>query len=199
MKDFDELLDSVLQEDTAAQPRPGLEVRVLARVRTDGQRRPRWKFVAWGAIAAALPVCVVALLVWPRSVPPVQHVKEVPVMSGSTLPERVAAESVQNQPRKRVAEAGISVRPHRVRVTYQPESLPKLDVFPTPSVATGPERKLAEISRHYPGAIAPDAPEAAAERKLPAPLKIEPIEIAAIEITPLFPAKDTQAKEVQGR
>lgn len=199
MKDFDELLDSVLQEDASTQPRTGLEARVMARVRIDGQRRPRWKFVTWGAVAAALPVCVVALLVWPRSMPTVQHVKEVPAISGPTLTERAAVEPVQNQPRKRVAEAGISVRPHRVRVTYQPESLPKLDVFPTPSAATEPERKLAAISWQHPGAIVPDAAEAAVERKPPAPLKIEPIEIAAIEIAPLFPVKDTQAKEVQGR
>jgi hypothetical protein len=203
MNDFDELLDGILREDAAAQPRGGLEARLMARVAA-GHPRPRWRFMAWGALAAALPLCVVALLVWPTSVPPVQHVKEISAIkeasavSGSAVPKRVAMKLERNQI-QRVDHAESSVRPQSARVVYQAKSLPKLDIFPTPSMATEPEQKLAEISRQRPGVIVPDGPEAAVERKTPAPLKIESIEIAAIEIAPLYPVKDIPAKEVQGR
>ncbi|WP_348267296.1 hypothetical protein P8936_16005 [Edaphobacter paludis] len=198
MKDFDELLDGVLREDASAQPRTGLEARVMARVRTDGQRRPVWRLVTWGMIAAALPVCVVALLVWPRSVSPVRHMKEVPAVSGSMSPERAAAEPVRTQPR-RVAEAKTSVRHENTRVVYEEKSFPKLDVFPTPSVVAEPVRELAEVSQRHPGEIVPGLADSAAERKPPAALNIEPIVIAKIEIAPLYPVQDPRAKEAQGR
>jgi hypothetical protein len=186
MKDFDELLKGVLREDAAAQPRPGLESRVMARVQTDGQRRPRWRFVTWGAVAAALPVCIVALLVWPRSAPPVQHVKEVSAIkeasaiSGSAVPKRVAVKLQRNQP-QRVAQARISVRRES---RHEVESLPKLDVFPTPAEvdmfpkvvqANGGDRQLVALtSKKVADALAALQHE-----------QNEPIRIAAIEIAPL--------------
>jgi hypothetical protein len=199
MKDFDELLDGVLREDAAPEPRAGLEGRVMARVRADGQKRPVWKFVTWGAVAAALPVCIVALLVWPKDVPPrQQHVKEVPVISASVLPERVVVEPGRDQ-RRMVIQSRISVRRESKGAVGEAQSLPKLDVFPTLSVAAEPVRKLAEVSRRYPKTMLLGLAGSFAESKPPEELKIEPIEIARIEIAPLYPVKDTGAKEEQGR
>lgn len=183
MKDFDELLDGVLREDAAPEPRTGLEARVLARVRAAGQQRPRWRFVTWGAVAAALPVCIVALLVWPRSAPPVQPAKEASMISGPTLPERPAARSQQNQPAK-AAKAEISVRPHSARIAYQTESLPKLEVFPAPAaVDMFPQPvKRNEADRQL---------AALRSKKVVAALvalhqeQNEPIQIAAIKIVPI--------------
>ena len=78
MKEFDELLDEVLREDGQAMPRPGLETRVMARLRADERPAAGWLKARWlraGAMAAA--ACVVAAVVWvaPRnsSAPQVQR------------------------------------------------------------------------------------------------------------------------------
>ena len=65
MKDFDELLDEVLREEGQAMPRPGLERRVMARLRSDERPFAGWLRSRWltaGAMAAA--ACVVAAVVW---------------------------------------------------------------------------------------------------------------------------------------
>jgi hypothetical protein len=66
--------------------------------------------------------------------------------------------------------------------------LPKLDVFPAPSVATEPVRKMVEISRQ--GKIVMGLAGLSAEHKDTEghgdpEVKIEPITIAKIEIKPL--------------
>lgn len=68
MKDFDELLDGVLREDASAQPREGLEGRVMARVQA-GERLPhgsilwfrnRWR--RWLFVPAAACLGIVAMI-----------------------------------------------------------------------------------------------------------------------------------------
>lgn len=181
MKEFDDLLDEVLSDDATAQPRAGLEARVMARLQAERQRRPVWNFVTWGLVAA-LPVCVVALLVWPKSIPPVQHVKEAPAISGSAVPKQVAVEPERNRPRI-VAQSRISVRREGKGVANEAESLPKLDVFPTPGEvdmfprpvkANEGDRQLAMRSKKVVEALAALQQE-----------QSEPIRIAAIEIAPL--------------
>lgn len=182
MKDFDELLDGVLREDVSAEPREGLEGRVMARVQADGQRRPRWRPLAWGAIAAALPVCVVALLVWPRSVPPVQHVKSTPSPAVSTVSKAVL-ESMRNE-RVKTVQARVLVQSESARVVRVDKTLPKLNVFPSPAPvdmfprpvkANEGEGQLAELrSKKVAEALAALHQE-----------QDEPIQIAAIEIAPL--------------
>lgn len=183
MKDFDELLDVVLQEDASTQPRTGLEARVMARVQADGQRHPRWRFVTWGAVAAALPVCVVALLVWPRSVPPVQHMKSTPALTVSTVSKKADLEPVRNE-RLKTVQAKVLVRPESARVARVDKTLPKLDIFPSPAPvdmfprpvkASEGEHQLAELrSKKVAEALVALHQE-----------QNEPIQIAAIEITPI--------------
>ena len=56
-KHLDELLDSMLSEYSSAEPRPGLETRVLAKVReAEGREAPAWRNWKWlwaGVAAAA--------------------------------------------------------------------------------------------------------------------------------------------------
>jgi hypothetical protein len=183
MKKFDELLDGVLREDATAQPRVGLEERVMARVRADGQRRPRWRFVALGTVAAALPVCVVALLVWPGSAPPVQHVESTPAPTVSTVPKKIDLEPLRNERLKTVCAKG-SVRPESEIVARVNKALPKLEVFPSPAPedifpqpvkANEEERQLSEVTSKKVG-------EALAALRQE---QSEPLQIAAIKIAPL--------------
>ena len=62
MSEFDELLDRVLGE--VAEPREGLEARVLARVRAAGRERRGWGLAGWAGGAAACGL-LAALAVWP--------------------------------------------------------------------------------------------------------------------------------------
>ena len=90
-------------------------------------------------------------------------------------------EAIQTQ-KQRSAPAKASVRQKRMIATRAPESLPKLDVFPTPSVVAEPVRELAEISRRRKivmGLAEPSVVHTDME------LKIAPITIAKIEIKPL--------------
>jgi hypothetical protein len=67
-------------------------------------------------------------------------------------------------------------------IARAPRSLPKLDIFPTPSVVAEPVRELAEIARRRKivmGLAEPSVEHSDTE------LKIAPITIAKIEIKPL--------------
>jgi hypothetical protein len=185
MKDFDELLDGVLLEDAAVPPREGLEARVMTRVWRNGQRRSMWRFAKWGAVAAALPVCVVALLVWPKDVPPVQHVNEAPSIFGSTVPKHAVMEQVRNQAGT-VAQPRISVRPGSKGVVDEAKFLPKLDSFPTPAKLDIFPRpmKANEGNRQLAALRSEKVAEAFMTLQHE---QNEPISIAAIEIAPLQP------------
>ena len=226
MKNFDELLDGVLREDTAAQPRAGLEGRVMARVRAE-ERLSRgsvsrylnsWR--SWRVVPTAACLGIVAVVWYVAG-------GGVPQPAGIVL--RQTAPALSSHPAQKPESAGdphgaegdsksglggsgrawrdahlsddktVAKMGHPASITRETTPLPKLGVFPTPSVVAEPVRELAEVSRQHPGGIVPEVAEDAVERKPPAPLKIEPIEIAKIEIAPLYPVKDTQAKEVQGR
>lgn len=183
MKDFDELLDGVLRENSSTQPQLGLEARVMARVRTDGQRPPKWRFVAWGAAATALPLCVVAVLLWPRNVPPVQRSENTPATAISTVSSRTDLEPARNE-RLKTVQVKASVQPESAIVASVDKPLPKLDVFPSPAPedifprpvkASEGEHQLAELRSKKVG-------EALAILRQE---QNEPIQIAAIKIAPL--------------
>lgn len=134
MKDFDELLNEVLQS-AAAEPRAGLEARVVARVRSDRQRRPAWRLVAWATGVAALPVCIVAMMIWPKDKPPMQQVGGAPAISAAVLPEKADLKPTGNERAKTMQGRRLvrrSVAREGAMVARVDKSLPKLDVFPSP-------------------------------------------------------------------
>jgi hypothetical protein len=200
MSEFNELLDKVLREDGQVEPLAGLEERVIARVRLSvGQRSKR--LMVWWCAAAVLPVCVVALLLWPRSVPQrksaganvsIEHPRVAPVevVSKVVLPKRER----NGQVRRKMTGVAATIP-----ASAQSTALPKLDVFPSPSPSTEQMQALSEIAQRDPREIMPDQTEGEPEKKQPAALKVEPITIARIEIEPLYPLPDANAKKVEGR
>lgn len=183
MKDFDELLDGILQENSSKQPRLGLEARVIARVRADGQRQSGWRFVTWGAAAASLAVCVVALLVWPRDVPPVWRSESAPVTSVSPVAQKADIEPVTKEKLKAV-QFRASVRPEDTMVTRVDNTLPKLNVFPSPATEDMFPRpvKASEKERQLTESRTKEVAEALATLQQE---QNQPLRIAAIEIAPL--------------
>ena len=201
MKNFDELLDGVLREDAAAEPRAGLEGRVMVRVRAD-RALPRGCFSQdWNRWRRWLPVpaaaCLVAAVsVWYVSDGRVPHPDAAALRGSSPVlaipaveaPKPMAADAQSNAPQVRerplFAEA-VARQPKRVR-TASAESEPKLETFPAVSQQGNPAGWLGRDENGKFAAIANEVTPAAAKayRQLQE-AQSEPIGIAAIEITPL--------------
>src|SRR5258708_1593983 len=65
MREFDDLLEEVLKDRVAEEPRAGMERRILARIREDGAGGFDWQRMGWIAgvsLAACLVVAVVVQL-----------------------------------------------------------------------------------------------------------------------------------------
>ena len=140
-EDLDRWLDVVLRERANAEPRGGLEERVLARLSAEPPRTIIW----WPAVAAVsvLLVVVIALVViHPRRQEPVIANKQYPAISDKSSGGRDATCCVSTTPR--------AVRPlRRHRRPESPDasdSLPKLATFPAPRAATTEERLLARLA-----------------------------------------------------
>lgn len=147
-EDLDRWLDVVLRERANAEPRGGLEERVLARLSAEPPRRIIW----WPAVAAvsALLVVVIALVViHPRRQEPVIANKHYPAISDKSSGGRDATCCVSTAMSAR-STTHAAVRP--LRKHRRPESpaasdsLPKLATFPAPRAATTEERLLAQLA-----------------------------------------------------
>ena len=191
-RDFDDLLDGVLQEDGRAEPLSGLEVRVLARVRMQARRRWTWRVSMWSSAAAVM--CLLAVVVWTREV----KLPEGKSSVGSVHRELVQREGgeIAVEGGRQVMEPSAGLRPQvrrvgSVRGVAEPvlseaEPLPKLDVFPAPSPVAEPIRRLAKASGRRGGEVVSGlVADAAADGSSKGEIKVEPIAIAMIEIEPL--------------
>lgn len=190
MKDFDELLDEVLREDGQAMSRPGLETRVMARLRSD--ERPAWRWWIAGVMAAA--ACAVAGMVWvaPRDVRGPKHTVIVAEKSsqrelgGSGRALRDAHlrrdESAPKMGHPVVAER----KARRSLIVAQRKRLPKLETFPAVTqkgeaaswLGEGGDSKLVAAAKE----MSPLAVKAYQELR---EAQDQPLNIVAIEIKPL--------------
>lgn len=145
-KQLDDLLDSLLSQYASAEPRPGLETRVLAQIaesRSDHKARAaslRW-LIAGGGLALAATALVVVLMVFrarqqPHSSPRVAqsgHAQQVPDRSKSAVEHSSVAGKAQVRNRKPIA-----VRPAR----QDAELAERPAVFPTPVPLSRQERLM---------------------------------------------------------
>ena len=158
-EDFDRWLDSALRARIEAEPRMGMEERVLARL--SGKYRDG--FAWWPAVAIAAAVVVIAIaVVWLRPTQP-----EPAVTNATIQPANSAAADTASAQRTsaRNAPNGSSIRMRRqspstssrdtacclhanavVRRRSEKEQLPRLATFPAPRPATAEERMLAQLA-----------------------------------------------------
>ncbi len=208
MKDFDELLDRVLREDGLAEPRAGLEGRVMARIRTDeglprgsfSQYWSRWR--TWLFVPAAACLGIAALIWYGVDGSTSQPDRTASRNSASVLsPSSIEEPRMESSHPLATGDAALSVggsgRALRdahlsddktVAKMGRPtlEDSPKLKTFPAVSqkgdvagwLGGSDGGKLVAIARE----VTPAA--AAAYQQLRA-VQSEPIDIAAIEIKPL--------------
>ncbi len=120
---LDELIDSALASYSGAEPRLGMEARVVSRVRATRVRR---RMLEWGlAFGVASAVVVVALIrTEPRTIS--KPVDVARVMSAQERPPTI----------RPVAKLRPAMRARR------PQALPKLEQFPSPMPLTAEERAL---------------------------------------------------------
>jgi hypothetical protein len=179
----DELLDSALAQQRRAEPRAGLEGRILERVRAArsvrASSRKRW--IVEPALAAASVVLIGAIYVVRRPhSPPVQTPPNSNAVSAPAPAETLTASSgatpnADTSPR--VAEAKRTVRherkpARRVQEHHWPSQ------FPTPAPLSPEEKALVRYVRETP-------PQVLAQPIFKAGLTVQRVEIKPLKIAPL--------------
>jgi hypothetical protein len=147
--ELDSILDTALAKYAASEPRPGLEDRVLANLRTQQTRTSASAWWRWSA-AAALAVVIVTVALALRSgksSPPV--VANYPAVATQALnqpvtPSRGGSGILPPEP---------AAIPRHPKPRHRPTAIaaqPKLDQFPSPQPLSEQERILAIYVAQYP-------------------------------------------------
>jgi hypothetical protein len=152
--ELDLVLDAALAKYAAVDPRPGLEERVLAKLRAERQWVPDRGWWRWSALAAVAAVAIVAIaLAWRPGKPSDPEIANHPLIlpQGAREP---GAQIVSN-------DGGNQVRSHEpgpVRKTIARRSPtpvvtadnPKLGEFPSPAPLSEQEKLLRNYVAEYP-------------------------------------------------
>jgi hypothetical protein len=154
--ELDRTLDAALAKYAAVEPRPGLEERVLAHVRSVPAPRRWMKWKLWTAASLAVAAIVVTVglaMIWRggRNSHPV--IANHPSAPAQPLPETQIAANRQNQTQSRNSKPAAKISARRNHP--QPEvavavNLPKLDQFPSPQPLSDQERRLASYIAEHP-------------------------------------------------
>ena len=174
----DELLDASLRRYASAEPRPGLEGRVLAGVRVRQQaerRRAAWWWAAGMAGVAAM-VTLLAVTLTHRHPAPMPTMAKAPAGPSAPIVAKAAPSVPPPVPRRPVrpaAPAGVDSRPQQ---------------FPTPRPLSEQEKLLLIYAQSLKGSSA--ASMQVADEDPEHDLEIPPLSIAAIKIDPLAPPEE---------
>ena len=172
---FDEWIDDALSGYLAAEPVYGLEARVLRRIDGDrGRRTKPWRDWLRFAVAAAavLVIGFLAADVWRKPIPQPRNIARVPTVAApaaSRPPEPVS-------PQQRVA----AILPAARRSSTHGETLPKKQVFPTPTPMTKEEEVLASWAAAAPMEVSQAFMEL--RERSEQPVVIQPIQIQPLTI-----------------
>lgn len=148
--DFDGLLNDALREVREAEPRMGLEGRVLAGVRAGAEE---WRFAWWKWASVAAAVVVIVLVVAVRRGSKVDVVRKAPVVVVPS--ERVESAKGSSKSSKDTNQVrAVAVKPPRKRaaeknVVAAVEKKP----FPTPAPLNEQEKALMLLARNNPGVL----------------------------------------------
>ncbi len=178
----DELLRASLRHYAGAEPRPGLEVRVLAGVRARQEAARRRKAWAW-AVGIAAAAAMVTLLVF-----------HLPHRQSNSLP--VTAKAPANLSAPAAAKIAPPAQPPMPRRPRRPAAPSRVDTrpqqFPTPRPLSEQEKLLLVYAQSLQGSSAASAPDA--DQDSEHDLKIPPLSITAIKIEPLAPPESGDEK-----
>jgi hypothetical protein len=141
LDNLDSLIDAALPGYAAAEPRPGIERRVLANALAQQPRRNSF-VLAW-ALAIPAVVCALALLRITQLPAPAPRIT-APTSAAIPLPSP-GSEAARHIPREiqRHAHHPHSATPSEVAAVGQ---LPKQEVFPTPTPLTPEEERMLALT-----------------------------------------------------
>jgi hypothetical protein len=176
--ELDKLLDEALANYSSEEPRPGLEQRVLHRVRAAGTPH-RFGWRRW-AIAIPALASLVLLAVTHLGKPLATAYRGQPqpaAVAPNLAATRLPATTVVEPGERRSVPAR---RPQRIvnRPVAAQSALPKRGVFPLPEPLSPEERALLDLVTHFPDQAREVLIEASQRSS-------QPIEIPRIEIPPL--------------
>jgi len=158
---LDHILDASLAHyNRAAEPRAGLEDRILANLRSQPVAEPsrwfRWQWLTSGAIAVAA-VVLIAVMLMPKAQrqqpPPLTATKTDVPRAVETNPMSPATQTMPASPRRLLvrhrplATRETSESTHQVTVAA---AVPHLDVFPAPTPLSSQEQMLLSYVRRTP-------------------------------------------------
>ena len=147
----DEMLDSLLANYSSAEPRPGLETRILANLREAEQKTPQgwwnFKWIWAGAVAAAVVIAMVLVNVRHRVTPPTNTVAKTisPAPQPEIQPDTpiVRTETVRIHRRK---PSAVPTSQHSATLALNQRPA----VFPTPTPLSEQERLLLQYYTRTP-------------------------------------------------
>jgi hypothetical protein len=142
--DIDHALDAALTKYAAAEPRTGLEHRVLARLRIEQARTAGRAWWSWSLAAAALAVVMIGLVVgWKSGRPSAPGIASHPAITPQSPPrpeaEMANRDGVNVPPR---VHPTLHAATHRSAAVATIAAAPKLEVFPSPRPLTEQEKLL---------------------------------------------------------
>jgi hypothetical protein len=183
----DELLNSALARRQGAEPRAGLESRILERVHTAGERSARRAL--WISCAATAAAVVMLAVIYMSRRPQgasaiVASHAAIPVLAPP--PERSMA--ANSEPVSKSGTSEIAVQPRR---TARREARPRQRIathrwpsqFPTPAPLSPEEKALVRYVQETPPQVL--AASLFEKQFLDQPVEIKPLKIAPLEIQPL--------------
>jgi hypothetical protein len=148
--ELDRQLNAALARYAAVEPRPGLEERVLANLRTAPAAASVRAWWRWSLAAAAVAVVVVALALALRPGKPRPVIANHPASALDNQQKpvtQVAAKVQPNGPRPQARH-----RSHANYLVHAPTvtaAVPKLDQFPSPQPLSEQEKILADYVRQF--------------------------------------------------
>jgi len=151
--ELDRMLDTALAKYAAAEPRPGLEDRVLAHLRAEHTRIPVHGWWPW-SVAAVLAVIIVAVALALRSGesshPVVTNHPALATQSPNQPATQVASNGEGSGIRPPEASAVRKAVPQGTHPHFPIAVQPKLDQFPSPQPLSEQEKILANYVAEYP-------------------------------------------------
>lgn len=175
---LDRLIDGALRDYSTAEPRPGLEQRVIASLRT-APEPSRFAWLRWAAVAVAC--ALVAIAGWQLRRPSIPQ----PAAGVSSLPPQIKL-----PPRHATAPSATSPAPapHSLARAPKPVGPPSTrNQSPLAGPLSPGERALVALVQVAPGVAAQvSAQERAPDRPMVVPeLEVSPVAVAALEVAPL--------------
>lgn len=151
--ELDRVLDAALAKYAAAQPRQGLEERVLANLRAERAKVPYRAWWHWSVMALTAAIIVAITFAWRSGERPHPLVADhLPVRTPSVEQPgpRVAAKTGANNVHPHASSLAIRQATHRARHKVVEPGNPKLDQFPSRQQLSEQELALARYVSEFP-------------------------------------------------